>query len=102
MATESCPDCEATPLAMSIADARDSRFFGGHVDARGNRHDGMAHEPDCPRVWPPRTLFVARHPDLLMATAPPIIGRGLPAARQFVEDGWEVVTYVRDPTKEPA
>lgn len=100
MPSESCPDCEATPLAMSIADARDERFFGGHVDAKGNRHDGMAHDPDCPRVWPPRTLYVARHPDLPAPYFRPIFGQGLAAAMQLAEDGWEVVTYIRDPARD--
>jgi hypothetical protein len=42
-----CPDCE--PLGtLGVADEDDPRFFGGYVDERGVRHDGLIHAADCP------------------------------------------------------
>lgn len=42
-----CPDCEPVGV-VGVAPVDDPHFFGGFVDERGIRHDGLAHAADCP------------------------------------------------------
>jgi hypothetical protein len=46
-ADEECEGCD--PIGVfGIVPRCDPRFMGGHVDARGIRHDPVRHEDDCP------------------------------------------------------
>lgn len=42
--------CGCGPVGtMGIVPADDPRYLGGHVDAKGLRHDPLKHAADCPR-----------------------------------------------------
>lgn len=101
MAAEGCPYCEATATAMCVVGKDDPRFYGGFVDERGIRHDPMRHEDGCLLVFPPKRLYIARHPNLPAPRYLPLIVQGEKVAEGLEEDGWEVVSYAREtPTKE--
>lgn len=46
-----CEGCEPVGC-FGVVDAEHPLFFGGHVDARGVRHDPLMHASDCERWMP--------------------------------------------------